>query len=79
MKLTDTLKILACAAAFLLFFPLVMFLDGLSDISGMTWLADIAIVEVFGFLGFFIRMALTILEYKNTVLARSILRFFAEY
>ncbi len=73
MKLTDTLKILACAAAFLLFFPLVMFLDGLSDISGMTWLADIALIEVFGFLGFFIRMALTILEYKNTVLARILL------
>lgn len=73
MKLTDTLKILACASAFLLFFPLVMLFDGLSDISGAIWLADIAIIEAFGFAGFFIRMALTVLEYKNTVLSRILL------
>ena len=73
MKLTDILKILACASAFLLLFPLVMLFDGLSDISGMIWLADIAIIMVFGFSGFFIRMALTVLEYKNTVLSRILL------
>ncbi len=73
MKLLDTIKLLSCLAAFLLFFPLIMLIDGFDDLSGFIWVSDMLAAAAFGFFGYIIRMALSLLEDRKPVIGRSLL------
>lgn len=77
MKLLDVIKLLACLASFLLFFPLIMLIDGFDDLSGFIWLTDMGIAAGFGFFGYLLRMAFSLLEDRKPVVGRLLLVLFA--
>lgn len=77
MKLLDVIKVFACLASFLLFFPLIMLIDGFDDLSGFIWLTDMGIAAGFGFFGYIIRMAFSLLEDRKPVVGRLLLVLFA--
>lgn len=77
MKLLDVIKVFACLASFLLFFPLIMLIDGFDDLSGFIWLTDMGIAAGFGFFGYLLRMAFSLLEDRKPVVGRLLLVLFA--
>lgn len=77
MKLLDVIKIFACLASFLLYFPLIMLIDGFDDLSGFIWLTDMGIAAGIGFFGYIIRMAFSLLEDRKPVIGRLLLVLFA--
>lgn len=77
MKLLDVIKVFACLASFLLFFPLIMLIDGFDDLGGFIWLTDMGIAAGFGFFGYIIRMTFSLLEDRKPVVGRLLLVLFA--